>query len=465
MTSSLKSIPSSFRDPSGFLFTQNNRFYRQVNTVYRPHYEALMSSGLYETLVSQGLLVSHQEAERGLALTDKAYCVIEPEKIPFISYPYEWSFGQLKDAALATLKILRIAFEHGMVLKDASGFNIQFHRGKPILIDTLSFELYTAGRPWAAYRQFCQHFLAPLAMMSRCDIRLRRLLRTNIDGIPLDLASRLLPVRSWVSPTLLMHIHLHAKSQQRYADSALNPKQQRPISRFAFLGLIDSLKTAVRKLDWRPAGTVWGDYYNETNYSDAAMEAKKKIVAGFLARIRPQTTWDLGANTGVFSRLAAEAGSRVVALDIDAAAVEQNYRWVKQTHAENILPLLLDICNPSPALGWAHEERMSLRQRGPADAILALALIHHLALSNNLPLPRIAQFLASLSPWLIVEFIPKEDSQARRLLSARYDIFPNYTQEQFEKAFCRRYQILERIPVADTLRTLYLMKRNDGSEA
>lgn len=459
MTSSLKSIPSSFRDPSGFLFTQNNRLYRQVNTVYQPHFDALMSSGLYESLVAQGLLVSHQPADRGLALTDKAYCVIEPETIPFISYPYEWSFGQLKDAALATLRILFIAFEHGMALKDASGFNIQFHRGKPILIDTLSFELYTPGRPWAAYRQFCQHFLAPLALMSRCDIRLRQLLRTNIDGIPLDLASRLLPARSWFRPTLLMHIHLHAKSQQRYADTALNPKQQRPISRFAFLGLIDSLKTAVDKLDWRPAGTVWGDYYNETNYSDQAMEAKKKAVADFLARIRPRTTWDLGANTGVFSRLAADAGSRVVSLDIDAAAVEQNYRWVKQTRAETILPLLLDICNPSPALGWAHEERMSLRQRGPVDAILALALIHHLALSNNLPLPRISQFLASLSPWLIIEFIPKEDSQARRLLSARYDIFPNYTQEQFEDAFGRRYQILERTPVADTLRTLYLMKR------
>ena len=362
MTSSLKSIPSSFRDPSGFLFTKNNRLYRQVNTLYQPHYTRLITSGLYETLVKQGLLVSHQQTDIQLALTDKAYCVIEPEKIPFISYPYEWSFGQLKDAALATLKILSIAFEHGMILKDASGFNIQFHHGKPILIDTLSFELYTPGRPWTAYRQFCQHFLAPLALMSRCDIRLRRLLRTNIDGIPLDLASRVLPTRSWLSPTLLMHINLHAKSQQRYADAALNQKKQRPISRFAFLGLIDSLKTAINKLYWRPAGTVWGDYYNETNYSDQAMEAKKTIVADFLGRIRPQTTWDLGANTGVFSRLAADVGSRVVSLDIDAAAVEQNYRWTRKTKTENILPLLLDICNPSPALGWAHEERMSDRK-------------------------------------------------------------------------------------------------------
>ena len=195
------------------------------------------------------------------------------------------------------------------------------------------------------------------------------------------------------------------------------------------------------------------------------MDTKKRIVADFLKRIAPRTTWDLGANTGVFSRLAAEAGSHVVALDIDAAAVEQNYQWVKKIKNKHIHPLLLDLCNPSPALGWAHEERQSLQQRGPADAVLALALIHHLALSNNLPLPRIARFLASLSPWLIVEFVPKEDSQTQRLLASRYDIFPNYTQQRFEEAFSARYTLLERVAVADTLRTLYLMKRNEAEHS
>ena len=462
MTSSLKSISSSFRDPSGFLFTHDSRIYRQINTLYQPHWDQLHQSGLYDILTARGLLIPHQQADLDLALTAQACCVIEPERIRFVSYPYEWAFSQLKDAALTTLKIQKIAFEHGMTLKDASAYNVQFHNGKPVFIDTLSFEIYKPGRPWVAYRQFCQHFLAPLALMSHCDIRLRRLLRTNIDGVPLDLASRLLPLRTWLNPGLLMHIHLHAKSQQRYADASLKPTKQQTISRLGFLGLIDSLTTAVRKLSWRPAGTVWGDYYNRTNYSDQAMEAKKHIVSDFLKRIGPTTTWDIGANTGVFSRLAAEAGSQVVSLDIDAAAVEQNYRWVKQNKTQNILPLLLDICNPSPALGWAHEERLSLRQRGPAEAVLALALIHHLALSNNLPLGRIARFLASLSPWLIIEFVPKEDAQAQRLLAWRYDIFPNYTQQRFEEAFGARYRILERASVSDTLRTVYLMQRNES---
>jgi hypothetical protein len=457
-------LSSSFRDPNGFLFRKDSHLYRQVNRLYTPHFDRLLSSGLYTELVDRDLLIPHQQVSIDLALNDQAFCVIEPERIPFISYPYEWCFSQLKEAALTTLQIQKIAFEFGMVLKDASAYNIQFHKGKPIFIDTLSFETYTEGQPWVAYRQFCQQFLAPLALMSYCDLRLRRLLRTNIDGIPLDLASRLLPVRSWLRLSLLLHIHLHAQTQQRYAEAAVTRPKMRPISKMSFLGLIDSLESAVEKLSWKAPRTPWGHYYKHTNYSDNAMDAKKEIVHTLLSRIGPARTWDLGANTGVFSRIASTLGSSVISMDLDAVAVENNYRSVKETKNTSILPLLLDLCNPSPSLGWAHSERMSLQQRGPADAILALALIHHLAITNNLPLYRIADFLFHLGTNLIIEFVPKEDSQVKRLLSGRTDIFPRYNISDFESAFSYYYTFLEKIPIPNTVRTIYLMRAKADHE-
>ncbi len=207
---SLPALASSFRDPSGFLFSRSGTLYRQVNQSYRTHYEALMSSGLYQELVKSGRLVVHQLADIPAEIPELAYQVIQPVRIPFISYPYEWSFSQLKDAALCTLAIQKTALEKGMSLKDSSAYNIQFHQGQPTLIDTLSFEVYREGEPWIAYRQFCQHFLAPLALMAYVDIRLSQLLRTYVDGIPLDLASRLLPRRTKYNLALATHIHLHA---------------------------------------------------------------------------------------------------------------------------------------------------------------------------------------------------------------------------------------------------------------
>jgi ribosomal protein L11 methylase PrmA len=453
-----KILPSSFRDPSGFLFYKNGNLYRQVNRSYQQAYQALIESGLYDKLTKKELLVSHEETDVVEKLTEEAFCVIKPQPLSFISYPYEWSFSQLKDAALTTLQIQKIAFEHKMALKDASAYNIQFHNGRPIFIDTLSFETYTEGQAWTAYRQFCQHFLAPLALMSKTDIRLQQLLRSHIDGIPLDLASRLLPPKTWLKPSLLMHIHLHAKSQQRYSDKPVK-SHKKNISQLSFRGLIDSFESAVKRLTWRPAGTEWGDYYSQTNYSDQAMESKKKIVEELLGRIQPRITWDLGANTGQFSQIAASLGSNVIAFDIDPAAVEKGYRGLKKTNCENILPLILDLSNPSPALGWAHSERMSLIQRANADTVLALALIHHLAISNNLPLAKIADFFSQISPWLVIEFVPKDDSQVQRLLSTREDIFPNYTQDDFEKAFSQYYRIKKTAPVPNSQRTLYLMER------
>ncbi len=454
------SLGASFRDPSGFLFTRGGVLYRQVNQAYADDYTRLMESGLYEKLVKAGLLIPHTESDTQPADEKRSFKVLCPERVPFISYPYEWSFGQLKDAALATLSIQKRALKLGMSLKDASAYNIQFHRGKPTLIDTLSFETYKEGEPWVAYRQFCQHFLAPLALMAYRDVRLNQLLRVYIDGVPLDLASQLLPGRTRWNLGLSTHIHLHASAQKRYVDVAVTEARGgRKMSKDALLGLIESLRATVRKLEWKPAGTEWADYYAANNYTDFAFEHKKVLVGDWLLNISPKTIWDLGANAGIFSWVAAETGAYVISSDIDPAAVELNYRQVKESNEQNLLPLVLDLTNPSPSIGWQNRERDSFLQRGPVDAVMALALVHHLAISNNVPLERVAEFFAVCGEWLIVEFVPKSDSQVQKLLRNRVDIFSEYTRTGFESAFGQWYTIQSSSAVRDSERQLYLMKR------
>jgi hypothetical protein len=454
-------LASSFRDPSGFMFFREGSLYRQVNQSYSEDYDLLLGSGLYEQLVKAGRLIPHREVAINPAEPELSYKVIQPELVPFVSYPYEWSFGQLREAALATLAVQGHALECGLCLKDSSAYNMQFYNGKAALIDSLSFEKYREGEPWIAYRQFCQHFLAPLALMTYQDVRLGQLLRVYVDGIPLDLARRLLPRRALLDFGLFTHIFLHASAQRRYADSPLGRQGARKLrmSRRAMLGLMQSLKTAVRRMKWRPLGTEWARYYETTNYTDAAIAHKKQLVSQWVRRTNPRLIWDFGANTGIFSRLAGQSGAYVVAFDIDPAAVEQNYRQVKALKEKNVLPLLLDLTNPSPGIGWGHRERSSLAERGPVDMVLALALVHHLAISNNLPLPQLAGFFSDLCRWLIVEFVPRSDSQAQKLLRTREDIFSNYTQSAFELAFGAQFDIREATMVRDSGRCLYLMER------
>lgn len=456
-------LPSSFRDPSGFLFVRDEILYRQINSVYRNHYDLFIKSGLYDKLSSKKLLILHKDVDVPPEDPDNAFKVIEPLQILFISYPYEWCFSQLKQAALLTLEIQKFSLESGLTLKDASAYNVQFFKGKPIFIDTLSFERYEPGKPWIAYRQFCKHFLSPLALMQYTDIRLGQMFRTYIDGIPLDLASSLLPTKTWLNAGILMHIHLHAKSEKKYADVPV-PVQHGEISDHSLLGLLDNLTTTIEKMNWQPEGTEWAGYYQDTNYSHDAFEHKKEIVTHFLELAKPETVWDLGANNGLFSRIASEKGIFTIAFDVDPACVELNYREIEQKNEQNLLPLLLDLTNPSPGIGWQNEERSSLIERGPADAVLALALIHHLAISNNIPLERIAEFFSKICSSLIVEFVPKTDSQVQKLFMNRKDNFDNYTQECFENSFQQYFALERKTPENDSERILYLYnKRKDLS--
>ena len=458
-------LPSSFRDPSGFVFFIDGNLYRQVNHSYKSKFDTFMESGLYNILVSEGLMVSHEDVEIHAPAPEIAYKIIKPSWIPFISYPYEWSFSQLKSAALITLQIQKKALEFGMILKDASAYNIQFVDSTPIFIDTLSFDNYREGEAWVAYRQFCQHFLAPLSLMAQSDVRLGQLLRNFIDGVPLDLAAKLLPFRSKFKLSLLSHIHLHAKCQSHYSDTHIEKKlflkkekaAASKVSRQAMFSLIDSLETAVKKLEWKPQGTEWGDYYDDTNYSNDAKQKKAALINEFIKRVESKSVWDLGGNTGYFSRIASEKGIPTVSFDIDPAAVEKNYRNCIEKSERNLLPLVLDLTNPSPSLGWQNNERFSLIERGPADTVMALALIHHLSISNNVPLPKLAEFFCQVCNTLIIEFIPKSDSQVQRLLSSREDIFPDYTINGFEKAFNTNFKTIESQRVEGSERILYLM--------
>lgn len=449
-----KREPGSFRDPSGYVYWSDGKLYRSVQKVYQPHYDLLMSSGLYADLAKRGLLIPHEEVQSG----PEGYKTLLPEQIPFISYPYEWCFGQYKEAALATLTIAQDALKKGLMLKDASAYNIQFHKGKAVFIDTLSFETYVEGAPWVAYRQFCEHFLAPLAMASKVDSRLTMLTSQFIDGIPLDLASSVLQGKSRFNLGLGMHVHGHAKAQKGGQPGSATPSHAK-VSKTQMLALLDSLQSTINGLTWDPPKSVWSAYYAESTYSEADLKAKEELVGRFLSKAAPKIVWDLGANTGRFSRVASRQGLFCMSCDGDSLAVELNYRDAKREKDANVLPLRIDLANPTPAIGWGNEERMSLEGRGPADCVLALALIHHLAINNNVPLPSVAEVFSRYAKDLIIEWVPAGDQQVRRMMADRTRSYDQYTDEEFSAAFDRYFEVVEQAPVAQMGRTLYLMRR------
>jgi hypothetical protein len=449
---------SSFRDPSGFVYFSDGVCYRQINSVYKKSYDYFIESGLYEKLINERLLIPHEPVDSCNLPFSDGYKTIRPKLIPFISYPYEWCFTQFKNAALTTLTILKYALSHNMTLKDANAYNIQFFQGKPILIDTLSFEKYQEGEPWAGYKQFCENFLGPLALMSYKDIRLGRMLREYIGGIPLDLVSSLLPRRTYLNFHLATHIHLHARFQTKHAEKASTTTNIPTMSRKSLLGLIDSLESAINNMSWRPGKSEWVNYYSECAHVPKLLEQKTAQVADYLDVLKPGTVWDLGANTGVFSRIASDRGINTISMDIDSGCVETNYLQMLKNGDNNLLPIWIDLNNPSPGIGWENKERMSLQERGPVETILALALIHHLAISNNVPLAKIAVFFNNTCRSLIIEFVPKSDSMVQKLLASREDIFPNYTQKTFENEFLQFFNIIKSEKVGDSERTLYLMK-------
>ena len=451
-------LPGSFRDPAGFVFQRDGAFFRQVNRSYAATFDTLMESGLYAKLTEQGLLIPHETADLGLAPESDAVAVIRPDQLRFVSYPFEWSFSQLKASALATLRVQRQALDHDLSLKDASPYNIQLHDGRPTLIDTLSFEPYEPGFPWVGYRQFCQHFLAPLALMAYRDVRLGTLLQGHLDGLPLDLASQLIPWRTRLRPGLLMHLHLHSRSQARHADSdRTRASLAGRMSKRRLDALLDSLESTVSGLSWNPGTTPWASYGDQSSYSDAGLADKKRLVTEYVSNVRAESVWDLGGNVGIFSRIAASKDVPVVSIDSDPGAIDLNYRRMVDNDERDLFPIVADITSPSPALGWDNREVRSLTARGPAGLVMALALIHHLAISNNTRFERLAAFFSGLGRSLLIEFVPPDDPMVVRLLAMRNHTFPWYSQREFEAAFSRCFQVQRSDRIAGSKRRLYLM--------
>lgn len=446
---------SSFRDPDARVFYQDGEVYRKINPKYIKTYKKFMDSGLYKKLASNGLIVEHKEIK---ICEDEI--IIKPEQV-FISYPWEWCFSELKDAALATLEIQKTALEFDMTLKDATPFNIQFLDNKPVLIDTSSFEEFKE-KPWAAYRQFCENFLAPLALIAYTDLNLGSLLLGNINGLSLELTSKLLPVSAKFNLGLFAHIFIHSKMQDKYSENKTEVKAG--MSKKQVLNIIDNLYDTVLSIKLYKYKTEWGEYYSNTNYTDDSFKAKKDIIDNFRCKIQPKTVWDFGCNTGIFSRIFSDNGSKVTAFDIDKLAIERNYNEVKANGEKNIFPLVFDIANPSPALGFDNSERKTLKERvknlkGGVDLTLALALIHHLRITYSIPFNRIAKYFSEISKHLIIEFVDKKDSKIQTMLLNREDIFDDYTKENFENSFKEFYNIAEIKPIPDTKRTLYLMEK------
>lgn len=419
-----------------------------------------MESGLYSSLVAAGLLISHEEADASVPCPPGFSRVIHPRQVPYISYAGEWCFSQLRDAASTTLSIQQRAIAGGMSLSDATSSNIQFIEGAPVWIDTSSLTRLRPEQPWSAYGQFCREFLGPLAVAARCHPDLQRATELWLGGMPLDVVSRLLPRRTWLSPGLLVHIHLHAWMERRTAKkpgSVVN--RGGGYSTGAHAGLAQSLMRTVRRLRPRRSAGTWSDYYGDADTGADYVAAKRKLVAELLAVAAPKTVWDLGANVGTFSRVARESGAQVVAWDNEPSCVEDFYQECRSRREKGILPLLLDLTNPSPARGWDGTERPAWCDRGRPDLVMALALLHHLAIGNNVPLERLARFFARHSPWLLIEFVPKQDPRIPQMLALREDIFPGYTAAGFEHAFAAWFDTVRTVPVPHSARVLYLWRR------
>jgi 23S rRNA U2552 (ribose-2'-O)-methylase RlmE/FtsJ len=450
--------PSSYRDPSGFIFEKEGILYRQVNISFKDHFDHLIQSGCHADLVIKKLLIAHENTGANLTGSTDQYVTIRPEPIEFISYPYEWCFDMLKDAALLTLRLVKEALSFNMILKDATPFNIQWQKGNIIFIDTLSFEKYDET-PWIAYRQFCESFLGPLLIMYYSKKQLPELMLAWPDGIPLVTISSLLPKRSRFSLYTYLHIHLHAKYSLKKKGE---PNTVKKFSKQKLLNLIGSLESLINKLKIPEQKSNWSDYYEEASGRQDYLEQKKKIITEWIDGMSDcKLVADLGANKGAFSKLVAAKNIPVVATDFDSCCINELYTELKATGEKNILPLVIDLSRPSPATGVNNEERDAFIGRVKFDLLLALALIHHLAIGKNIPFDMIADMFSRMSKRLIIEFVPEDDEKIKLLLTHKKDIYTGYNEANFIKAFEKHFSITERKIIPGSNRILFLMQKHE----
>jgi hypothetical protein len=446
---------SSYRDPSGFLFYSNDILYRQVNLVYKKDFDQFISGGLYDQLVYQNILIPHKTINENLTQTEDWYQTLEPELLPFISYPYEWCFEMLKDAALITIEAAKEAMKYQMMLKDASAYNVQWHNGKMRFIDTLSFEIYDEQKPWIAYRQFCEQFLAPLALMHYLKTPIQNLILAYAEGIPLSITQKLLPFRSKFNLNIYLHLHLQATIANNKNNIV---KSTKDFSVQKLKNLLRSLEESIQTFSLNIKSGVWSTYYEEAFKRVDYITIKKEVVHNWINKLSCRSAIDLGANEGEFSLLTAVQNIYTISTDFDHYAINQLYKRIKSESIKNIHPLLVDLSNPTPAIGVNNQERMSFLNRVHTDLVMALALIHHLCIGRNIPFVDLAKMFRSIGNYLIIEFVPKEDDKIKQMLQNKKDVYQWYTKEHFLNTFSTYFKILESKEIGTTNRTLYLMK-------
>ena len=427
-------------------------------------WQALVASDLFRRTVAEGKLVATEPVsyDDGLPAELRAAgygAVLAHERVPFVSYPYEWPFGMLRDAALLQLELLLGALDEGLILKDATPYNVQWRGARPLFVDVGSFERLRADEPWAGYRQFCMLFLYPLLLQAYRGVPFQPWLRGSLEGISPTECRSLLSARDRFRRGVLAHVVLHARLESRYGDRRRDVKGELRAAGF-HEGLIRAnvrrLEKLVRRLCWEPGRSAWSDYAEESPYTEADAAAKEAFVREAVAGRRRRLAWDLGCNDGRYTRIAAEGADYTVALDADAAVVEELYRTLRDEGSATILPLVADVADPSPGLGWRGLERTRLEDRGRPDLTLCLALLHHVVISANIPVAAFLDWLASLRTELVIELPTREDPMVRRLLAAKGpDANPDYGTETFERALSENWEVARREVLPSGTRILY----------
>ena len=459
--SSLNFDSGSFRDPDTKVFHYNGSVFRCLTARALADWTRLAATDFHARFMADRRVIPTWRVTDPAALpalASKWEAVLEHQRLPVVSYPYEWSFGMLKDAALLQLDVTRAALDEEMTLKDATSFNVQWIGARPTFIDIGSFTAYAAGEPWAGYRQFCEMFLYPLLLQAYRNVPFHPWLRGNLNGMTAEQCRSLLSGRHLWRRGVLAHVYLQAKAQARYEDTPLDVRKDLRAAGFGAALIkhnIDRLRRTVERLRWNPRRSTWSEYQREHSYDDADLRRKADFVGRILSRRRWPLVWDLGCNTGTYSRLAAEHADYVLALDTDQVVVEHMYQALKADGSSNILPLVADIADPSPGLGWRGRERQPLGDRGTPTLILCLALMHHLVIDRNIPLDDFVAWLAQFGADVILEFVGRDDPMVERLLRNRRDQEFEYSDAAIGAALERHFGVVTHETLASGTRTLH----------
>ncbi len=453
--------PGSFRDPGSRVYVDRQRILRAVMTRSAPAYEAARDAALYETLTAQGYLLPSREIPTGEGLAEAAYTLEHP-RIPFISYPYEWSFALHRAAALLHLDLHLAALDAGFTLSDATAYNVQFRGAEPVFIDHLSLRPYVEGEIWTGHRQFCMQFLNPLLFWNKLRIPPNAWFRGSLEGITPEETSAVLPLSAKLSWTVMTNVSAQAALQRRQIGTSADNNarlRQAKLPRTAFRGMLSGLRSYIAGMKAPTGKTVWANYANTTSYTGGEAGTKRSFVQEMTAATRPSLLFDLGCNTGDYSEAALQAGAAaVVGFDFDHATLDQAFTRFRSA-GQSFLPLWMDAANPSPSQGWAESERRGLQARAGADALIALAFIHHIVIGRNVPLDMAVDWLVGLAPTGIIEFPSKDDPMVQRLLALREDIFSDYTGEAFLAAIGVRSRIVKTILLPENGRMLVWYER------